>query len=87
MLARDIALADDRSLLKKVVLLIVPILNADGNEKINRSNRPEQNGPVNGVGVRTNADGYDLNRDFVKLETPEVSGSSPRRLRIVGTRR
>jgi dipeptidyl-peptidase-4 len=72
MLARDIALADEKLLLKKVVLVIVPILNADGNEKINRSNRPEQNGPVNGVGVRTNAEGFDLNRDFIKLETPEI---------------
>jgi hypothetical protein len=72
MLARDIALADEKSILKKLVILIVPILNADGNEKINKNNRPEQNGPINGVGVRTNAEGYDLNRDFVKLETPEV---------------
>ena len=72
MLARDIALGDDKSLLKDLVILVVPILNADGNERIDRKNRTSQNGPPDGVGVRTNADGFDLNRDFVKLETPEV---------------
>ncbi len=72
MLARDIALAEDKSILKKLVILIVPILNADGNERIDKKNRTDQNGPSDGVGVRANAEGYDLNRDFIKLETPEV---------------
>src|SRR5436309_558218 len=34
----------------------------------------EQAGPAGGVGVRENAQGFDLNRDFVKLESPEVRG-------------
>src|SRR5262249_26741859 len=72
MLARDIASGDDRALLKDLVILIVPILNADGNEKIDKANRTEQNGPEGGVGIRANAAGLDLNRDFVKLETPEI---------------
>ena len=72
MLARDIATGDDKSLLKELVVLIVPILNADGNEKIDKANRTSQNGPEEGVGIRANAAGYDLNRDFVKLETPEI---------------
>jgi dipeptidyl-peptidase 4 len=72
MLARGIATGEDKSLLKELVILIVPILNADGNEKIDKANRTSQNGPVEGVGVRANAAGFDLNRDFVKLETPEV---------------
>src|SRR5262245_60230061 len=71
-LARDIAIGEDKSLLKELVILIVPILNADGNEKIDKANRTSQNGPPDGVGIRANAAGYDLNRDFVKLETPEV---------------
>jgi len=72
MLARDIATGSEKTLLKDLVILIVPILNADGNEKIDKANRAEQNGPPDGVGIRANAAGYDLNRDFVKLETPEV---------------
>jgi dipeptidyl-peptidase 4 len=71
-LARDVATGDDKALLKELVILIVPILNADGNEKIDKANRTSQNGPVEGVGTRANAAGLDLNRDFVKLETPEV---------------
>lgn len=72
MLARDIVTAEERPLLKELVLVICPIFNADGNEPIARSHRPEQAGPEMGVGIRENALGYDLNRDFVKLETPEV---------------
>jgi hypothetical protein len=71
MLARDIALGKDRALLKDLVLLFCPDFNPDGNDKIDPNNRKSQNGPI-GVGVRPNAAGFDLNRDFVKLETPEV---------------
>lgn len=71
-LARD--LTTEKELLKKLVVLIVPNLNADGNEKISKTNRTSQNGPTDGVGVRPNAQGFDLNRDFVKLESPEVRG-------------
>jgi dipeptidyl aminopeptidase/acylaminoacyl peptidase len=71
MLARDLA-TKDRALLKQVVVLIAPNVNPDGGEKINKANRTEQNGPADGVGVRTNADGFDLNRDYIKLESPEV---------------
>jgi dipeptidyl aminopeptidase/acylaminoacyl peptidase len=70
MLARDLALAKERPLLKDLILVIAPIFNADGNEKMAK-NRPTQAGPEN-VGTRTNAQGFDLNRDFVKLESPEV---------------
>ncbi|HKB02690.1 MAG TPA: DPP IV N-terminal domain-containing protein [Gemmataceae bacterium] len=74
MLARDLATGGDKPLLKDLVVLIVPILNPDGNEKIDPKNRPEQNGPPDGVGTRANAAGLDLNRDFVKLDTPEIRG-------------
>ncbi|HTU89815.1 MAG TPA: DPP IV N-terminal domain-containing protein, partial [Gemmataceae bacterium] len=72
MLARDVATAKDKPLLKDLILVFAPIFNADGNEKIAKEHRPEQNGPVNGVGVRVNAAGLDLNRDYVKLDSPEV---------------
>lgn len=72
MLARDLAAASERPLLKNLVLVFAPIFNADGNEKISKDNRRTQNGPTEGVGTRTNAQGLDLNRDFVKVESPEV---------------
>src|SRR5262249_30880535 len=50
-----------------------PIYNADGNEKISPNNRTAQNGPIGGVGTRENAKSFDLNRDYMKLETPEAN--------------
>jgi hypothetical protein len=70
MLARELALAKDRPLLKILVLVFAPIFNADGNELLAR-NRPRQAGPEL-VGTRANAQKLDLNRDYVKLESPEV---------------
>jgi dipeptidyl-peptidase-4 len=72
MLARDLVAEKDQTLLKNLVIVFCPIFNADGNEPISRSNRTDQAGPDQGVGNRENAAGYDLNRDFIKLETPEV---------------
>lgn len=57
---------------RRLILMIVPIFNADGNDNISLTNRPFQHGPVAGMGQRTNAQGLDLNRDHMKLETPEV---------------
>jgi Zinc carboxypeptidase len=73
-LARRLLLGDGKALLQKMTVLIAPIYNADGNERIDPRNRSEQNGPLGGVGVRENADGLDLNRDFMKLESPEARG-------------
>src|SRR5262249_31788763 len=70
-LARDLTAEKGHPLLKDLVILVVPILNADGNEKLGTKNRPGQNGPTE-AGIRENVQGFDLNRDFVKLETPEV---------------
>ena len=55
-------------------MLICPNFNADGNEAISTNNRTYQNGPKNGVGVRYNGQMLDLNRDAIKLESPEMSG-------------
>ena len=74
MLARDILQKETPDYLKNVLLLICPIFNADGNEQISKLNRTNQNGPVNGVGVRYNGQMLDLNRDAMKVETPEVYG-------------
>lgn len=74
MLARDLIKNPDSEILKNVVVLITPILNIDGNEKISTKNRTNQIGPINGVGVRYNGQNLDLNRDAMKLETPEIKG-------------
>ena len=74
MLARDILLAPELPYLDKLVLLIAPIFNADGNERISPQSRPHQGGPEQGVGARTNGQNLDLNRDSVKLESPELRG-------------
>src|SRR5947208_2351702 len=72
MLVRDLATAPSHQLLKDIIIVFAPIFNADGNERMSRNNRPGQKGPEEGMAIRENAQGFDLNRDFVKLETPEV---------------
>ena len=74
MFVRDLLKENNPEILKNVILLICPLLNADGNEKISPLNRTYQNGPVNGVGVRYNGQFLDLNRDAMKVESPEVRG-------------
>ncbi len=69
--ARDLT-EKKHPLLKDLIILLVPNLNADGNEKIDPKHRPGDNGPSDGAGTRANAQGLDLNRDFVKLESPEI---------------
>ena len=73
MLLRDLV-SSSRKLRDDMVVLIAPIYNADGNEKISTEHRKTQNGPPEGVGVRENAQGLDLNRDYMKLESPEARG-------------
>ncbi len=71
MLLREIAGGRHAAWADSLVLLVAPIYNADGNERIGPANRPYQHGPVDGMGQRPNAQGLDLNRDFVKLDAPE----------------
>ena len=70
-LLRDLAQGRHAAWADSLTLLVAPIYNADGNERIDPGNRPYQHGPVDGMGQRANADGLDLNRDFVKLDAPE----------------
>jgi hypothetical protein len=70
-LLRSIAKGERAGWLNSVVLLINPIYNADGNERVNVRNRGRQNGPAGGMGQRHNAQDFDLNRDCTKLETSE----------------
>ena len=74
MLARDLVLGGTPAYLDRLVILIAPIFNADGNERISTANRTDQVGPTQGVGERYNGQNLDLPRDGMKLETPEVRG-------------
>ena len=60
--------------LPKVDLVVLPVVNVDGNANISPDNHPYQNGPVNGMGTRDNAAELDLNRDAMNLATPELRG-------------
>ncbi|HRH44238.1 MAG TPA: M14 family metallopeptidase [Pyrinomonadaceae bacterium] len=71
-LARRILFGDLKPLLSKLTILLAPIYNADGNEKFDLNNRTAQYGPIGGVGVRENSQKFDLNRDYMKLDSPEA---------------
>jgi hypothetical protein len=70
-LLRELALGQHAAWLQSSVFLITPDYNADGNEKFG-NNRGIQNGPINGEGTRANAQGLNINRDYMKLDTPEA---------------
>ena len=58
-------------LLDKAVLLFVPVFNVDGHENFRAWNRPNQRGPEQ-MGFRVTAQRYNLNRDYVKADAPEM---------------
>ncbi|TWI63128.1 zinc carboxypeptidase [Pseudoduganella lurida] len=57
--------------LDRQVLLFVPVFNVDGHERFGPNNRPNQRGPVE-MGWRVTAQNYNLNRDYVKADAPEM---------------
>ncbi len=71
-LLRDLALGNRPEILDTLTLLVVPIYNVDGHERFSKWNRPNQDGPADGTGFRTTAQGLDLNRDFLKADAPET---------------
>jgi len=75
-LVRDLASSPQHNVLDSIVLIAIPIYNADGNERWapQSVNRTEQNGPES-VGQRPNAQMLDLNRDYMKAEAPETRAS------------
>ena len=72
MLLRALAAGQHAAWADSLVLLVAPIYNADGNERVSLYHRPQQHGPMGGMGQRPNAQGYDLNRDHIKLDAPEA---------------
>jgi hypothetical protein len=71
-LLREFAMGQHKDWLQSMVFLVTPIYNADGNEKFALNNRQRQNGPTNGMGTRANAQNLNINRDYMKLDTPEA---------------
>ncbi len=79
MLVRDLLGGELGDLLERVILLVVPLFNPDGNDRISPENRrldldklEGQKGPESGVGTRGNAAGINLNRDYMKQATLEM---------------
>jgi hypothetical protein len=67
---------EEWGLLDELVLVVNPIYNSDGNEKLGDQarHRPSQDGPAQ-VGLRANGQGLDLNRDYVKAKSPEMQAA------------
>jgi len=71
MLLRDIAFYGKSDLLDRVNLILIPILSVDGHERASAYSRPNQRGPRI-QGWRTTAANHNLNRDYLKLDQPEM---------------
>jgi hypothetical protein len=62
--------------LAEVTFVFVPIFNPDGHEHASPHHRPNQNGP-RVQGWRTNARNLNLNRDWMKADSPEMRALLP----------
>ncbi|HEY4755444.1 MAG TPA: M14 family metallopeptidase [Ignavibacteriaceae bacterium] len=72
LLLRDILVTKEKfNLLKNLVLLIIPVFNVDGHERLSQFNRPNQNGPLM-MGWRTTSHNLNLNRDYMKADSVEM---------------
>lgn len=71
-LVRDMAVLRTRqNLIDSCIVLVVPIFSVDAHERRGKYNRLNQNGPEE-MGWRANPTGLNLNRDYMKVETPEM---------------
>jgi len=59
------------NLLDQVDIAVLPIYNPDGHERFSAYGRINQNGPKE-MGWRTNSLNLNLNRDFIKADSPET---------------
>lgn len=72
LLLREMIVTKEKfNLLKNVILLIIPVFNVDGHERLSPFNRPNQVGPLM-MGWRTTAQNLNLNRDYMKADSPEM---------------
>jgi len=71
-LMRDIVVLNRHAaVMDSVIVLILPILSVDAHERSSHYNRINQNGPEI-MGWRFTPVGLNLNRDYLKVETPEI---------------
>jgi hypothetical protein len=72
MLVRDMTVTKKfAAWLDGAIFVIIPVFNVDGHEHFSPYNRPSQNGPES-TGLRANAQRLNLNRDYIKADTPEM---------------
>lgn len=71
-LMREILLGDKKHLLEGQILLFAPIYNTDSNDKLGVQTRRSQEGSPLETGLRSNSEGWDLNRDGIKMEAKET---------------
>ena len=72
MLVRDMTVTRKYAAwLDKAIFVIIPVFNVDGHEYFSAYNRPQQNGPRD-TGLRNTAQRLNLNRDYIKADTPEM---------------
>ncbi len=73
-LMREILTGDKKYLIDNQIILFVPIYNTDSNDKMEAGRRPSQEGSPVKAGIRANSQGWDLNRDGIKMEAIETQG-------------
>ncbi len=71
MLLRDMVFGSKGDLLDHANLVLIPILSVDGHERASAYSRPNQRGPRI-QGWRNTGTNQNLNRDFMKLDQPEM---------------
>ncbi|MFA3783182.1 M14 family metallopeptidase [Melioribacteraceae bacterium 4301-Me] len=72
LLLRDILITKTKAkYLDNCVLIVIPIFNVDGHERMSKYNRINQNGPKE-MGWRATAQNLNLNRDYMKADSPEM---------------
>lgn len=72
MLVRDMAVTKRfAAWLDHAIFVVIPLFNIDGHENFSPYHRPQQNGPQS-TGLRATAQRLNLNRDYIKADTPEM---------------
>ena len=70
---REILLGDKKYLLKDQIIVFAPIYNTDSNDKMDVQVRRSQEESPQKTGIRANSQGWDLNRDGMKMEALETN--------------